>query len=172
MPVVVALVAACTSNSPAASQPTPTPSLAPAVLTFAPQSTAKVVDGGCVTTKVYQGGVPASLDEAGAHNNPDGLPYVVADPAIAAGFIFNYPLKAGSQGDKILWVVGAPRQGGPLAIDAHPYGADQPTAYFNQDANSSPGEIYPTGLAVPSPGCWVLSLRWGTHRAEADLQYG
>jgi len=172
--VALAVMAACTTNGPSSSQSTPTssPVSAPAAFTFEPQATASVVAGGCGTTKVYQGGVPASLDQAGGHNNPDGLPYVLADPPIAAGFIFSNPLKAGPQGDKILWVVGIPRARDALAIDAHPYGADHPVVYFNKDADSSPGEIYPTGLAVSSPGCWVLSLRWGTNRAEADLKYG
>ena len=131
-----------------------------------------VVAGGCAASKVYRGGVPASLDEAGGHNNPPGLPFVVTEPPIAAGFLFSYPLKSGPSGNKILWVVGAPREGDPLAVDAHPYGADQPIVYFNKDADSSPGEIYPSGIAVPSAGCWVLSLRWGRHRAAAELEFG
>lgn len=168
------LTATCTSNSPTASQPSPTlRSPSPqTVLTFHPEASATVVAGGCGQTKVYRGGIPASLDEAGDHNNPAGLNYVIANPPIAAGFIFSYPLTSGPQGDKILWVVGARRNGEPLAIDAHPFGADQPIVYFNKDADSSPGEIYPSGLAVPTAGCWILNLRWGRNRAEADLEYG
>jgi hypothetical protein len=142
------------------------------LLTFQPEPTATVVSGGCGATTVYRGGIPTSLDQAGGHNNPVSLPYVVADPPIAAGFLFNYPLSSGPSGNKILWVVGAPRDRNPLAIDAHPYGANQPIVYFNKDADSFPGEIYPSGIVVPSAGCWVLRLRWGTRRsAEADLVF-
>ena len=168
------LLAACTPNAPVsthhAALATPIPATV-APLTFQPGPAAVVAAGGCGSSTVYSDGIPASLDEAGGHNNPN-LPYVVANPPIAAGFLFAYPLKSGPIGNKILWVVGAPRHGEPIAIDAHPYGADQPIVYFNKDANSSPGEIYPSGIVVPSAGCWVLSLRWGTNRAEADLVFG
>lgn len=176
--IVMLVLAGCVSRSvksgpkPTASPTVPATTSPPTVLTFQPTPAATIVEGGCGTTKVYRGGIPASLDQAGAHNNPTGLAYVVADPPIAAGFLFNYPLSAGPQGDKILWVMGAPRDGAPLAIDAHPYGASQPVASFSRGADSGPGEIYPSGLAIPSGGCWTLSLTWGTNRAKADLEYG
>lgn len=166
--LAMVMLVACTSG-PATSG---TKASEPTVLMFRPTSAATVVAGGCGRTKVYRGGIPASLDQAGGNNNPTGLAYAVADPPIAAGFIFSHPLKAGPQGDKILWVMGAPRDGNPLAIDAHPYGAPQPVVHFNKNADSGPGEIYPSGLAVPTAGCWILSLRWGRNRAEADLEYG
>jgi hypothetical protein len=141
------------------------------VLSFEPQPQAAVVPGGCGKTVIYRGGIPDSLNGAGGRNNPLGLPYAVADPAIAAGFLFSYPLKSGPDGDKILWVVGAPRNGAVLSIDIHPIGGDRPALHFSQAADSSPGEIYPSGVSVPTPGCWSLDLRWGTHTAEADLEF-
>jgi len=48
------------------------------------------------------------MDEAGA---PADLPYVLAVPQTAAGFIFGYPLRAGhpvNPSNKILWVVDFP----------------------------------------------------------------
>ena len=46
---------------------------------------------GCGSTAVVKGGIPRWLDDAGVHNNPTFVPYVIATPAIAAGFIFGYP---------------------------------------------------------------------------------
>jgi hypothetical protein len=38
--------------------------------------------------------------------------------------------------------------------------------------NSSPGEIYPSEVDVPSPGGWHFDLRWGKNKASVDLVYG
>jgi hypothetical protein len=135
---------------------------------------ATIVPGGCGTTQVFKGGVPAWLDEAGAHNNPDFLPYVVASPANAAGFLFGYPLRAlhpGGPSNKILWVVGLPRGGASLRITGHPAGASTPTIAVTQPADSSPGEIYPTIVDVPKPACWHFDLAWEGHRAAVELQF-
>jgi hypothetical protein len=121
-----------------------------------------------------QGPVPAWLDQAAAHNVPSGLPYAIAVPAVAAGFIFGYPLRAGhpqNPANKVLWVVRTPRQGSTLEIDGHPLGQQQPTVHESMPANSGPGEIYPDGIDVPSAGCWQFTLRWATGSAEIDLEY-
>jgi hypothetical protein len=57
---------------------------------------ARAVSGGCGATVAHRGAIPAWLNEATGDNAPDGLPYVVAAPATAAGFIFGYPLRAGT----------------------------------------------------------------------------
>jgi hypothetical protein len=137
-------------------------------------SAAAVVPGGCGVTQVLKGGVPAWLDEAGAHNNPDGLPYAVATPPIAAGFLFGYPLRAGhpdNPANKILWVVARPRGGSALTISAHPIGKAAPLVTTIQPANSSPGEIYPSIVDVPEPGCWHLDLAWAGQQASVELEY-
>jgi hypothetical protein len=40
-----------------------------------------------------------------------------------------------------------------------------------QPANSSPGEIYPTVVDVPAPGCWHFDLHWADHDASVELEY-
>ena len=135
---------------------------------------AQAVAGGCGSTTIYRGPVPAWVDDAGAHNNPDGLPYVIASPADVAGFVFGYPLRAGhpeNPSNKILWVVRLPRNGSDLIIAAHPLDAASPTVSVVQPANSSPGEIYPSIVDVPMPGCWHLDLRWAGHEAGVDLTF-
>ena len=160
------LLAAC-SAAPASPSPTGSPHAnVPAGAT--------VVAGGCGSTTIVKGKVPAWLDEAGAHNNPDSLPYVLATPQQAAGFIFGYPLRSGhpeNPSNKILWVVGWPRNGSSLEITGHPLGAAAPIVTVDRAADSSPGEIYPSIVDVPQPGCWHFDLAWAGHKASVELLY-
>jgi hypothetical protein len=180
MVVLFGLVAvACTSSSTAtrtpASSPTTPPSVAgmPGAQPDIP-SNARAVSGGCGATVAYRGAIPAWLDEATGDNAPDGLPYVVAAPATAAGFIFGYPLRAGhptNPRNKILWVVRTPRDGASLQITVRPVASAAPVLHEEVPANSGPGEIYPDGVDVPTAGCWHFALRWRTGHAELDLRY-
>jgi len=128
---------------------------------------------GCGQTPIYSGG---QLPEWATVNAPS-LPYVVARPGgTILGYLFTRPLRAGNPenpSNKILWYVATPRRGQPLDAEGHPLGADQPTARFTQPANSFPGEIYPSGPTVPTPGCWRFTLTWlgGAQRAEVDLNF-
>jgi hypothetical protein len=130
--------------------------------------------GGCGQTPINRGPAPSWVDQAAAHNLPD-LPYVMAIPDVAAGFLFAYPLRAvhpPDRSNKVLWVVRTPRQGSALQIDGHPLGAQQPTVHVSRPADSGPGEIYPDGVDdVPEPGCWHFTLQWATGRAAVDLKY-
>ena len=91
-----------------------------------------------------------------------------------AGFLFGYPLMAGNPvpySDKILWVTRTPRQGRPLRITGHPLGAAAPVVSSAWPAGSSPGEIYPSEVVVPTPGCWQFTLAWHGHSDTVDLWY-
>ena len=138
-----------------------------------PIATAIAGAGGCGSTAALQGSIPPWLDGAGAHNNPRGLSYVIAHPPLAAGFLFGNPLRAGhpeNRANKILWVVRTPRNG-PLTIDGHPLGAVTPATHQLLPDNSSPGEIYPSIVDVPTPGCWQFELRWATSHAQVELSF-
>lgn len=120
-----------------------------------------------------QGGVPAWLDEATANNSPVGVPYVVATPPQAAGFVFGFPLRAGhpeTPSNKILWVV-QKRNGSMLQISGHPVGAAGPTIVQSESPNASPGEIYPSEVDVPQKGCWHFDLTWNGLMASVELAY-
>ena len=160
-------VAGC-SSAIAVVTPSPSPNRSPT-------SAAVPVTGGCGTTQVYKGGEPDWLTQAGDNNNPNGLPYFITDPPIAAGFIFGYPLHAmaaGKQGNKILWVVGIARNEADLHIAGHPLAAAAPTVQLSFPPNSSPGEIYPSEVDVPQAGCWHFDLSWGKNKTTVDLVYG
>lgn len=163
-------IAGCSSISAAAVRtPQPSPSV-----DRSPSSAAVPMAGGCGTTQVYRGGEPDWLTRAGDDNNPKFLPYFITSPAIAAGFLFSYPLRSGAPnnpGNKILWVVGIPRDGNNLRVDAHPLNAATPVVHMSFEDNASPGEIYPSGVDVPNPGCWHFDISWGPNKAAVDLIY-
>jgi hypothetical protein len=140
---------------------------------FPPSTDAVTVDGGCGATRMWKGSIPPELERAAGDNAPHGLPVVYADPPVLAGFVFGYPLRSGSPQDpsnKVLWVVAGGRTG-PLVIDAHPATASQPSVHLSFPDNSGPGNIYPSGVDVPTAGCWHLTLAWSGHTAQLDLAY-
>jgi hypothetical protein len=166
--VMSLVLVACSGQT--ATRPTPSP--APLGDTPAALATAGV--DGCGSTAVVKGGIPAWLEEAGGHNNPTYLRYVVGHPPLVAGFLFSDPLRAGhpeNPSNKILWVVRTPRNGSQLIIDGHPLGSPLPRVHEGLSANSSPGEIYPDGVDVPSAGCWQFDLRWANSHAQVELNY-
>ena len=173
----IAVVAqACTAATPL--PPTASPALRPENTVqpalFSPTVAAKPTDGGCGSTTVLTGGVPDALVRSTGNNAPSGVPYAVAHPATAAGFIFGYPLHMPNAdigySNKILWVVGVPRTG-DLVIDGVPFGKTAPSVHYSFPANSSPGEIYPSGVDVPEPGCWAFTLRFAGQTAQIELAY-
>jgi hypothetical protein len=56
-------------------------------------------------------------------------------------------------------------------ISGHPVGKSAPLVAVTQPANSTPGEIYPTIVDVPEPGCWHLDLVWAGHQTSIELEY-
>jgi hypothetical protein len=159
--LAVTLVAAgCSSSHPASSSGAAT----------------HVVTPGCTATAIRRGTPPDWTAPAWAETSgaPTGLPYVVAEHGRAIAFIFGYPLRAGvptNPDNKILWVVRSPRDGSDLVIRARPLHATTPLVTIRQAANSGPGEIYPSDVNVPAPGCWRMTLRWNGHGDAIDLAY-
>jgi hypothetical protein len=178
--VVAALVLTACSNggSPASTNASPkavatrsaSPSTTPVVAEVPPPG-AQLVSAGCGGTAIYKGG---TMPDWATVNAPSYLPYVVASPGLAIGYIFSYPLKAGLDANtKVLWYVATSRDGFPLQASGHPAGTTTPKAQFSSSANSFPGEIYPSGPTVPSAGCWNFSLTWhnGDEHAEVALSF-
>lgn len=167
---LVLAAAGCSGATTLASRATPTGQ--DSTLSLPPD--AAIVAGGCGATHVYSGHEPPWLDTAGAHNNPTGVPYVLAVEQTAAGFIFGYPLRTGhpsNPSNKILWVVGLPRNGSALEITGQLSGADVSAVHDSFPANAGPGEIYPSIVDVPQSGCWRFDLSWAGHHAVVYLQY-
>ena len=118
-----------------------------------------------------KGGQPSWSSSAGSL---DGLRFVLSDQENVAGFLFAPSLRAAHPTDpsnKILWVVREPRNGQPLHITAAPDASTNANVTYDFPDNSSPGEIYPSIVDVPTPGCWRFILTWGENRAELSLLY-
>lgn len=161
----LALAGCATTPTPTASAPTTLPTV-----TAAPTSSPLAVDGGCGDTQVFAGpGPDASL---GLADNP----WAEASPASAGiiAYFWHRPpaivLASGPEdsGDKVLWVVhGA--TGEPLTIVARQLDADNPVLRFSFPPAVGLADNYPSGIAVPTPGCWRFELTAGSTRATLDI---
>lgn len=135
-----------------------------------------VVKGGCGATKLYRGRVPPWTAPAFSASSPGPppWPHAISSRGTVVAIVFGYPLRAGDPTDpanKILWIMRLPRLGSPLVIEATPLHAKAPLIRHAWPADSSPGEIYPSYVNVPTAGCWRLTLRWARHTDWIDLQY-
>jgi Protein of unknown function (DUF4232) len=158
-----------------------------AVVALASVATAKVLENGNGTTPVapVTTGTPAPANclatnsvvpsWADSANPPLSIPHVLTRDGNVLAFIFSDPMIAGHRSDrqnKILWIVRQPRGGKPLVVTGTLAGADVDPVHLSVPADSSPGEIYPSVVDVPKPGCWHFELAWNGHHSEIDLGYG
>lgn len=105
---------------------------------------------------------------------PVSVPHLVSRDRNVVAVVFADPMRSGSPTDrsnKILWIVRLPRGGKPLEITATLPHSDARPVHVTRPADSAPGEIYPSTVNVPAPGCWHLALAWNGHRSAVDLAY-
>jgi hypothetical protein len=128
----------------------------------------------CVPAPIHGGRPPAWTAAAWSDSSPGfTVPYALASGDAAGAFFFAPRLRAGhpeNPSNKVLWIVRYPRNGHPLMITARPSTDPSEVVRISRPADSSPGEIYPSEVDLPRPGCWRLSLAWGSHRAYIDVQ--
>jgi hypothetical protein len=128
----------------------------------------------CVPAAIHRGAPPRWTAAAWSDSSPDfRVPYALASGDAAAAFFFAPRLRAGhpeNPSNKVLWVVRFPRNGHPLQITARLGRDPAEVVRSSWSADSSPGEIYPSGVDLPKPGCWHVALAWGSHRARLDVQ--
>jgi hypothetical protein len=134
------------------------------------------IAGGCGATTLYRGTPPAWTAPAFSDSSgpATSMPYGLAEGGNAVAVVFGYPLRAGhptNPSNKILWIMRLPRRGSPLQIEARPLHGESPNIRASWPADSSPGEIYPSYVDVPRPGCWRLTLKWAGHTDSIDLHY-
>ena len=131
------------------------------------------VVGPCVPAAVHHGAPPAWTAAAWSDSPGFRAPYALASGDAAAAFFFVPKLRAGhpsNPANKILWVVRFPRNGNPLVITARLGRDPAKVVRISRPADSSPGEIYPSYVDLPTTGCWRLQLAWGPHRANIDVR--
>jgi hypothetical protein len=137
--------------------------------------TAALVPVRCVPAAIHHGAPPPWTATAWADSSPDfRVPYALAS-GDAAGAFFFAPLRAGkpeNPSNKVLWIVRFPRDGRPLDITARLGRDPSRVVRISRSADSSPGEIYPSEVDLPKPGCWHVALTWGSHRAHLDVEVG
>ncbi len=154
------LATACTAGHPAqvrtgaGTSAPPSPSASASVAADPrPVRGAAYTSGGCGATPLLWGPAPNWASSA----NPPAIRYALAERGQVAGFLFGYPLMAGNPqpySDKVLWVAASPRDGQPLRLTGHPLDVATPVVSSTWPADSTPGEIYPSEIIAPSPGCW------------------
>lgn len=130
--------------------------------------------GACVPVAIHAGVPPVWTASAWSDSSPGfTVPYALASGDAAAAFFFAPALRAGHPSNptnKVLWVVRFRRDGHPLLITAQPSSNPSLVVRISRPADSSPGEIYPSYVDLPKPGCWRLALAWGAHRASIDVR--
>ncbi len=126
----------------------------------------------CAPAPIHHGAPPAwTAPVWSSSSGPLRVPFALTSGETAVAF-FWARLRAGhpdNRANKVLWVVQAPRDGHPLVIEASPAGTHGRKVVLEEEAASGPGEIYPSDVDLPTPGCWRLALRWGAHRASIDV---
>jgi hypothetical protein len=137
-------------------------------------SSSSSADPPCVPAPIHRGPPPAWTAAAFTGSSPGfTVPYALASNDAAGAFFFADPLRAGhptNPANKVLWIVRFPRDGHALTITARLSTDPSNVVRISRPADSSPGEIYPSYVDVPKPGCWRLLLAWGPHRARINIQ--
>jgi hypothetical protein len=113
---------------------------------------------------------PAVLPEwarSGFSDPEPTMPYVLGDGGHIAAILFG-PLTSPPEpgrNNKILWVAREPASPGPLLITARRSLDDPPVV------REVPGGPGPSGVDLPTPGCWTFDLRWGERTDTVRLNY-
>jgi hypothetical protein len=101
------------------------------------------------------------------------LPHVIGRSGEIAALVFGYPLRSPpleNRGNKILWVSRrAVKPLSDLRIRAQRMdGRRRVGRPVTRVVVGGPG---PSGINLPGPGCWRLTLRWSGRTDELDLRY-
>ena len=135
---------------------------------------------GCGVTTLARGTVPAwtapAFSDSSFHTPPirPPWPHALSEHGNVVAVVFGYPLRAGhptNPANKVLWIMRLPRHFSPLRVRATPLHAKAPVVRASWPADSSPGEIYPSYLNVPTAGCWRVNLQWAGHTDSLDLLF-
>jgi len=165
----LAVVGCERGGRPASQQPTaPTA----AATTGPPTPAPSTIAGGCGSTSILLGSLPDWATSAGV---PGPSRFVMAHEGNLLGVLFGERLVAppltNGPSNKILWISREPRDGSSLTLSLTTPAAGAPVT-VTQPADSSPGQIYPSIVDVPVPGCWGVVAEWAGHRATLELSYG
>jgi hypothetical protein len=100
------------------------------------------------------------------------LPHVLGRSGEIAALVFGYPLRSppATDSNKILWV--SRRNVKALSdLRIHAQRMDGRRRVGRAVTRVVVGGPGPSGINLPAPGCWRLTLRWSGRTDELDLQY-
>ena len=101
------------------------------------------------------------------------LPHVIGRSGEIAALVFGYPLRSPpleERGNKILWV--SRRAVKPLSdLRIHAQRMEGRRRVGRPVTRVVVGGPGPSGINLPAPGCWRLTLRWSGRSDELDLRY-
>lgn len=122
---------------------------------------------------VVHHGVLPSWARTGFSDPRPRLPHVIGRSGEIAALIFGYPLHSPpleNRGNKILWVSRSTvKPLSDLRIRAQRMeGRRRVGRPVTRVVVGGPG---PSGIDLPAPGCWRLTLRWSGRTDELDLRY-
>lgn len=128
--------------------------------------------GSCGATPLFAAPGPAASRIAGL----DGLDWSVAEPetmGLAAYFFGERPHLVSGGGavgkNKVLWVSSL-EASGVLVITARPVTGTGAMVVESFPSAVSPPGNYPSGIDLPTPGCWHLDLVLGKTHAGLDVE--
>jgi hypothetical protein len=122
---------------------------------------------------VVRQGVLPTWARTGFSDPRPRLPHVLGRSGEIAALVFGYPLRspaAKDRGNKILWV--SRRDVKALSdLRIHAQRMDGRRRVGRPVTRVVVGGPGPSGINLPAPGCWRLTLRWSGRTDELDLQY-
>jgi hypothetical protein len=101
------------------------------------------------------------------------MPHVIGRSDEIAAVLFGYPLASPERkdrGNKILWVSRRPTQR-PSDLRIHAQRMRGRHRVGRPVVRVVPGGPGPSGINLPSPGCWRLTLQWSGRTDHLDLRY-
>jgi hypothetical protein len=146
--------------------------IAAGVVAVAPAAAGSSTGEPACHSVVHHGVLPAWARTGFSAPRPR-LPHVVGRSGEIAALVFGYPLRSPpleDRGNKILWV--SRRTVRPLSdlrIRAQRMeGRRRVGRPVTRVVVGGPG---PSGINLPAPGCWRLTLRWSGRSDQLDLRY-
>jgi len=141
-----------------------------AIAAFAPPATAVADAVPACAAHVERGSLP-TWARAGFTPPDQSVPHVVGRSGRILGVLFSDPLRASpsrKHANKILWVARAPVESGDLRIRAwRMRGTTRIGPIVTRVVPGGPG---PSGIDLPTPGCWRMALTWPGHRDALDVR--
>jgi hypothetical protein len=146
--------------------------LAAGIVAVAPAAAGRSSTAPACHSAVHHGVLPTWARTGFSAPRPR-LPHVIGRSGEIAALVFGYPLRSPpvkDRGNKILWV--SRRAVRPLSdLRIHAQRMDGRRRVGHPVTRVVVGGPGPSGIDLPAPGCWRLTLRWSGRTDQLDLRY-